>query len=638
MTPRAATRVCYVLAQYPAMSATFIDREIRALEALGVRIFPISVNEPLRHDLLSSEHRRAQSRTTYIKAMGTTRIVALVARTAAARPKGFASTLLFVLRGAGLDGKQIKRRLGYLAEAVVVWDECRRNKIFHLHAHFGQGNACVAWFASELANRLDSSRPRSTWSFTVHGWLEFLNERDDSMTLKVHHATRVFAISDHTRSQLMRLSNPEHWSKIKVVRCGVELDRLPFRPEPVRSGPPTVLCVARLAPEKGHRVLFDALRLLEAEGNPVNVRLAGTGSSEAALRTYVAASDIVHRVTFLGPLGQDEVRSELTAADAFCLPSFSEGLPVALMESLAVGVPTIATAVAGVSELVEDGVTGYLVPAARADLLAKAIALATTNGDDRKRRQNVGRERVAAMHSIDRIGVELADEFRTFVRPEPDRSSFGEAAGSACQSRRESLVHRVHRRAHRFWLAAQIANGERARVGFDEVYRLRDPWAMTRPGEQARFEATARLMIEAFGTVEHLVELGSGEGHQSEVFARRCTTLTGLEASVRAVARAQRRLPGSRFLVGDLTVPRWSATLSPADVVTACEVLCYVPDVPAVLREMEALARKGCLITMYQDKWESISRWIESRPGVRIGSIRSHGLTWVTAWWPRPEP
>lgn len=626
-----------MLAQYPAMSATFIDREIRAVEAQGIDVLPMSMNEPASHDLLSDEHRHAHARTTYVKAMGSRRILALTARAFAASPSGFASTVAVALKSAGADGKQLKRRLGYLAEALVVWDRCRREGITHLHAHFGQGTACVAWFACELANRLDSRRPRSSWSFTVHGWLEFLNEEDDSMTEKVHRASRVFAVSDHTRSQLMRLSDPEHWSKIKVVRCGVELDRLPFHPESVRSHPPSVLCVARLAPEKGHRVLFEALSLLERQGSPVALRLAGTGALDSSLRSEVARSDIAHRVTFLGPLGQDEVLSELRAADAFCLPSFSEGLPVALMESLAVGVPTIATAIAGVSELVEDRVTGFLVSAARADLLAAAITQATTNSEERRCLQEAGRKRVEAMFSIDRIGAALADEFRTVVRAETVESAVSGESEPARPPRRtvgQSLFPWVNR----VWLAAQIANGERARVGFDEVYRLKDPWAMDRPGEKARFDATTSLLAQAFGPIGHLVELGSGEGHQSELLARHCASLTGLDASPRAVARAKRRVNGARFVVGDLTRPGWSAALPSADVVIACEVLCYVPDVGSVLQEMEALAVSGCFVTMYEEKWSTISTWIETRPGVQIGSINAHGLTWVTAWWPRPKP
>jgi colanic acid/amylovoran biosynthesis glycosyltransferase len=403
--------VAYVLSLYPTMSGTFIQREIAAVEAAGVTVVPISINEPTEQDLLSRVHRAERERTTYVKAMGPWRLGRLLARAVATSPAGFARVAWRAVRTGHADGREVVWRGFYLLEALAVWDLCRRRGIRHLHAHFGHGAAFVAWFAAELANVLEPRRAPTTWSFTVHGWLEFLNEHAEAMRDKVEAADRTVAITDHCRSQLMRLSDPSVWDRIRIVHCGVDLDRFPYRPHPVERAVPRVLMVARLAPEKGHLVLFDAVRALIDRGRPVEVLLAGAGPFRAALEARIAALGLGDHVRLLGPVGQDDIVGLLDDVDVFVLPSFSEGLPVALMEALAVGLPAVATAITGVPELIEDRVTGRLVTAARADLLADAIADLVDDPVLRARVQQEGRRRVEAGFVSGPIGVELATLF-----------------------------------------------------------------------------------------------------------------------------------------------------------------------------------------------------------------------------------
>jgi glycosyltransferase involved in cell wall biosynthesis len=141
-----------------------------------------------------------------------------------------------------------------------------------------------------------------------------------------------------------------------------------------------VLCVGRLVPRKGQAILLEALALLQGKVD-VRLTLAGSGPAEESLRQAADRLGVAGAVTFAGPVSQDDLPALLAKHDVFCLPSFAEGLPVVLMEAMAVGLPVVSTPIAGVPELVTDGSTGLLVPPGRADALAEALsALATDDG------------------------------------------------------------------------------------------------------------------------------------------------------------------------------------------------------------------------------------------------------------------
>jgi glycosyltransferase involved in cell wall biosynthesis len=263
----------------------------------------------------------------------------------------------------------------YVLEAIVVLQHCRKNQIRHLHAHLGQTPAAVAWFVTEIGNRWPGEAGTWTWSVTIHGWHEFVNEREFALADKIAAATFVVGISDFTRSQLLRIGDPTTWSKMQVVRCGLDLTKHPFAERPPRTeGAPTVTMTARLSPEKGHLVLLDALRQLADRGVIVRARLIGDGPFRATVEQAIADHGLAEQVELLGALDQDQVRHEVAKADAFVLPTFAEGLPVVIMEAMAAGTPVVTTPISGIPELVVDGVTGYLASPGRADQLADAIA------------------------------------------------------------------------------------------------------------------------------------------------------------------------------------------------------------------------------------------------------------------------
>lgn len=244
-----------------------------------------------------------------------------------------------------------------------------------------------------LAARMLSIR----WSLTVHGLADFGNPIRSRLRSKIADASFVVCVSDFGRAQAMLHNRPEHWSKIHVVRCGI--DPQSFTPgaesHADRSGKPLrLLNVARLGPEKGHLVLLDAIKALSEADVDVVCTLVGEGPERARLEECIRRLGIGDRVRLAGAVGQEELIDYYHAADLFVLPSLAEGLPVVLMEAMACGLPVVASRIAGIPELVEDGVSGLLVPAGRADALAAGIGRLAADVGTRRKMARHGRERV----------------------------------------------------------------------------------------------------------------------------------------------------------------------------------------------------------------------------------------------------
>src|SRR5439155_26884638 len=206
----------------------------------------------------------------------------------------------------------------------------------------------------------------------VHGPEEFDHPEALALDEKIEHAAFVVAVSSFGRSQLYRWCPPAQWGKIRVVHCGVDASFLGGDPVPVPDVP-RVVCVGRLAEQKGQILLLRALAVLAAEGITCELVLAGDGPLRPAIEAETARLRLAGCVRITGWLDGAAVRREIESARGLVLPSFAEGLPVVLMEALALGRPVVSTFVAGIPELVRDGVHGWLVPAGDVDALAGAV-------------------------------------------------------------------------------------------------------------------------------------------------------------------------------------------------------------------------------------------------------------------------
>ncbi|HTH06679.1 MAG TPA: glycosyltransferase family 4 protein, partial [Ilumatobacteraceae bacterium] len=391
-------RVAYVVTHYPRLAQTFIADEIKALRAAGVEVVTTSVNRPEPSDVSGPEGRREEAATLYLKSVGPLAIArALVA--AMRRGPGPLLAVWWALVGpARFDVRAVVVRTAHLVEGVLLWAHCRRLGVRHLHAHFGGGTSNAAWCAVELARRIETER--WTWSMTVHGLHDFMNERDCQYDRKAASASFIVAVSDFTRSQLLRTIDPADWPKARVIRCGIDLGAFELRPTPNPSPVPTLLMVGRLAAEKGHLVFVEALALLAKRGVVADARIVGDGPFRDEIEEAARRFGVAEHVHMMGERPPAEVRDLLTVSDVFCLPSFAEGLPVAMIEAMAIGTPVAATFISGIPELAVDDRTAVVMPAGDADAFADGVERLLTDPAHAREMALAARRRVEERHDL----------------------------------------------------------------------------------------------------------------------------------------------------------------------------------------------------------------------------------------------
>jgi glycosyltransferase involved in cell wall biosynthesis len=389
-------RLAYLTTRYPAVSHSFIQREVLALRELGAEVETLSLHAAIGSDLLTAADREEAVRTFAVSSRSKAAVAADHLATLARHPAAYLRTLRFALGRPGPDGRRLSSAM-HFAAAVVVWRRCRRRRLDHLHAHFTSPAAAVAWLAGRLGEEAGSLGP--SWSFTAHG-TDIAGDSPARLAEKVRDADLVVCVSECGRSQLLRLAGEGARERTRVVRCGLDAA---WRQAGAAAGSGAgrtdrlrLLAVGRLEEEKGHRYLLEAVAALGERGEEVELELVGDGSARGRLTEQARRLGIADRVEFRGSVGQDLLHRHYAAADVFCLPSLGEGVPVVLMEAMAMGLPVVATRVGGVPELVGDGAHGILVAPTEVGELVEAIAALGADAAARRRLGAAGRERVLA--------------------------------------------------------------------------------------------------------------------------------------------------------------------------------------------------------------------------------------------------
>lgn len=399
-------RVAYLINQYPKVSHSFIRREIQALERAGVDVVRIALRgwDDAGVDATADASDVAEKqKTRYVLQGGVRGLLVATLRCLLTRPVALLGALANALGFSRQSVRPLPFHLVYLAEACVLVHWMQELECDHLHAHFGTNSAEVA----HLCRRLGGPG----FSFTVHGPEEFDMPMALHLAEKVHLARFVVAISSFGRAQLQRWVAPEDWHKIFVVHCGLDqrfLDQPATPPPDVHQ----LVCVGRLCEQKGQLLLLHAIDQLCEQGVAVSLVLAGDGEMRAEVQALIAELGLADHVRITGWIGGDQVRSEILNARALVLPSFAEGLPVVLMEAMALGRPVVSTYIAGIPELVKNGENGWLVPAGDVHALVAVIRQAlecdiqhlTIMGER-------ARERARQRHNIDTEAHKLVTHF-----------------------------------------------------------------------------------------------------------------------------------------------------------------------------------------------------------------------------------
>jgi colanic acid/amylovoran biosynthesis glycosyltransferase len=393
--------VAYLAPYYPHGSHSFIRREIAALERLGITVARFSTRPSSKlvdpADIAEAKH------TTALVAAGPLKLLAATFATAIRHPLSFVHALRTAVRLGRRSERGIVKHLIYLAEACLLVRLMRQRGVSHLHAHFGTNATTIALLAHTLGG--------PPYSFTVHGPDEFDRPMADSLGDKIAGAAFAVAVSSYGRSQLYRWADRRDWHKIQVVHCGLDASFLGADAVPVPTAP-RLVCVGRLAEQKGQLILLQALAQLAAEGVTFEAVLAGDGPMRPVIETEIERLGLGKSVRITGWLSGADVRREIEAARGMVLPSFAEGLPVVIMEALALGRPVVSTYVAGIPELVRDGVHGWLAPAGDVESLATAIRELLTAPPERLDAMGkAGAARVAERHDVRREAEKLVELF-----------------------------------------------------------------------------------------------------------------------------------------------------------------------------------------------------------------------------------
>jgi colanic acid/amylovoran biosynthesis glycosyltransferase len=395
-------RVAYLVNQYPKISHTFVRREIVALEAKGVEIVRIAVRGHETEALDPSDAEEAR-KTQYIVRAPRTEILGACLRALLAAPGAFFQTLAAAVRlGRRCDGGVLKH-LAYFVEACVLRRWLKKSGATHVHAHFGTNAATVAMLCRRLGG--------PPYSFTIHGPDEFDRPQRLALGEKVHDAAFVVVISSFGRSQLYRWTAFADWGKVHVVHCGLDPSYFETAGSAITEKP-KLLCVGRLSEEKGQILVVRAAKLVKDRGVAMELVLAGDGPLRAAIEKEIRQQGVEDVVQVTGWVDNQRVRALLLESRALVVASFAEGLPVVIMESFAVGRPVISTYIAGIPELVENRVNGWLFPAGDVERLADAMqaALAATPSQLMKMGED-GRLRTFERHNTAVEAGKLKDLF-----------------------------------------------------------------------------------------------------------------------------------------------------------------------------------------------------------------------------------
>lgn len=386
-------RVAYLVSQYPAYSHTFILREVLQLRQFGVDIVTASINLPDRaFDKLTDIERQEAEQTLYIKQQGMVKAVVALMKTLVLNPVGLLRGVQHAIKLGGWNIKQVLYHFFYLIEALLLGQWMQAQNVQHLHVHFATPAASVGLLVKTVFGY--------SFSFTVHGPDEFYDVTGYHLLEKIMAADFVFCISHYARSQVMKLSPVQAWSKFDICRLGVDTGRFIPAVKSKENEICQLLCVGRLTPAKGQAILLESVAQLKQQGITVHLTLVGMGPDEQSLKNYAESLDIVAQVTFTGAVDQDHILAYYNMADMFVLPSFAEGLPVVLMEAMAMEIPCITTTITGIPELIQQGQNGLLVPASDSEGLTQAIKQLAENPALRQQLGKAGRLKVLSDYEL----------------------------------------------------------------------------------------------------------------------------------------------------------------------------------------------------------------------------------------------
>lgn len=400
-------KIAYFVNQYPKVSHSFIRREINALERQGITVERFALRTDASELVDQLDHDEL-NKTKYILGLSIWVFIRSAFIKFISSPLVFLSALSMAVRIGKRSDRGLLRHFIYFIEACQLENMLSKQSVSHIHAHFGTNSTTVVMLCHLLGG--------PQYSFTVHGPEEFDKPEFISLTIKIKHSAFVVAISSFGKSQLFRWIAHDLWHKVKIVHCGLDKAFYDVEITPAIQNKKMV-CVGRLCEQKGQQLLVEAAVKLDQEGEDFQLVLAGDGPMRKDIEKLIKTHGLESKVTITGWISSDRVRDELLDCTALVLPSFAEGLPVVIMEAMALARPVLTTYIAGIPELVIHGENGWLIPAGSLDALTTSMReLLHSKDSDIAKMGRHARERVLQRHNID---IEAAKLSRFIKKRQP---------------------------------------------------------------------------------------------------------------------------------------------------------------------------------------------------------------------------
>ncbi len=402
-----SNKIAYIMSRFPHLPETFILREMIALEQLGwqIELYPlILARQPLYHKEARPWLARAHAVPWVSFELVKANIVRFIRQ-----PGAYLSLFTRVMRENFRSPKFLARALLLFPRAVWMADRFQEAGIDHIHAHYATHPALVAWLIHQLTG--------ISYSITVHAHDIFVEK--PMLATKLQDSVFVSAISEFNRQYLVNLFGPWVQQKTQIVRCGIDpaLYGSEHRVEAANPERLEIISIGSLQPYKGHVYLVKACGELQKRGIPFRCRIVGGGDLHLLLERLVRENHLEALVELLGPRTQDEVSQLLATANCYVQPSVitssgkMEGIPVALMEAMASGIPVVATCISGIPELVRHGDTGWLVPPENVNAIADALSQIYSGPAEARRRAASGRKWVLEEFELSLNARRLASLF-----------------------------------------------------------------------------------------------------------------------------------------------------------------------------------------------------------------------------------
>jgi colanic acid/amylovoran biosynthesis glycosyltransferase len=377
-------RIAYLTGEYPRATDTFIQREVITLREMGVDVQTFSIRRTGDEHMVGEEQKQERDRTFYILPTNPINLLLVHLSLLLSTPKRYLQTLKLAWSTSQPGIKGALYQLFYFLEAGILAQQIKIRQIPHLHNHIAEASGTVAMLAAEMGG--------FTYSFTLHGPYIFFKPYQWRLDEKIKRSQFVACISHYARSQGMIFAPPEKWQHMHIIHCGIDpnLFNVVTHKEPGKR----LLFVGRLAAAKGLPILLESLATLQKKHPDILLTVIGDGCDRKLLEQLTIKLGLNQNVNYVGYKSQHEVREQLQQTDIFVMSSFAEGIPVVLMEAMASAVPVVATQIAGVSELVEHGVNGYLVTPGDSLSLTENIEKLLNSPEIRAKFGTAGREKV----------------------------------------------------------------------------------------------------------------------------------------------------------------------------------------------------------------------------------------------------